>query len=52
VADEVGERGGFAVGIAVVGERDVQGGVVLKEGAGAGEAPKVVEVHWQLRIPS
>jgi hypothetical protein len=44
VADEVGERGGLAVGVTVVSERDVQFDIVLEEGAGGGKASKLVEV--------
>jgi hypothetical protein len=45
VADKAGEGGGLAGGVAVVGKRDVEGGVVLQEGTGRRKAQKTIKVH-------
>jgi hypothetical protein len=42
VADKAGKGGGLAGGVAVVGKRDVEGGVVLQEGAGRRKAQKAI----------
>jgi hypothetical protein len=45
VADKAGKGGGLAGGVAVVGKRDGEGGVVLQEGAGRRKAQKAIKVH-------